>query len=216
MILKAGRLAKAGRATPLALSLQLAALGGLAAENAPLPSAASAAPDPFAYGQYEAALNAGVLFSPIGSAHNRPTINYTLTSAELGIMLNRPKGDGWWHGNFEALGEGFGSAIFDGPGNYIAGATLWLRYNFVPRKHPRLVPYVQGGGGITFTDIDRDFVGQAFNFNLDLGCGLRYFIADHWSLSLEYRYQHISNANLGQHNIGINSQGPILGVSYFF
>ena len=46
------------------------------------------------------------------------------------------------------------------------------------------------------TDIDHSILGQPFNFNLDLGAGVRYFIGRNWSLSLEYRYQHISNANL--------------------
>ena len=44
----------------------------------------------------------------------------------------------------------------------------------------------------------------------------RYVLARHWSLDLEYRYQHISNANLAGHNLGINAHGPVLGISYFF
>ena len=63
------------------------------------------------------------------------------------------------------------------------------------------------------TDIDHGIVGQPFNFNLDLGFGVRYFLGRNWSLSLEYRYQHISNAGLNKHNLGINADGPILGVS---
>ena len=83
------------------------------------------------------------------------------------------------------------------------------------RKGP-LVPYFQVGGGVTTTDIDHNLVGQPFNFNLDLGIGLRCFVAKNWTLSLEYRYQHISNADTGNHNLGINAHGPILGVSYLF
>jgi opacity protein-like surface antigen len=66
------------------------------------------------------------------------------------------------------------------------------------------------------TDIDRGLVGQPFNFSLDLGVGLRYFVTRRWSINLEYRFQHISNADLGQRNIGINAQGPVLGISCFF
>lgn len=156
------------------------------------------------------------MFSPIGGAANRPTINYTITELQWGYMLSNPKGDGWWHGNFEAVVSGFGSAIFDGPGNYIAGGTLWLRYNFVPRRTSRWSPFLQAGAGVTWTDVEREFVGQPFQFNLQLAAGTRYFIADHWSLGLEYRYQHISNADTAEHNVGINGNGPILGISYFF
>lgn len=171
--------------------------------------------DLFASGRYEAGISSGVLFSPVGSPRNRPEINYAVTGVQLGWMLGGIHGSGVLRGNFEVVGEGFGSAVYEGPGSYIAGATAWLRYNFVPAGW-RFVPYVQGGAGVVSTDIDRGLVGQPFNFNLDLGVGVRYFVAPRWSVSLEYRFQHISNANLGKTNVGINSQGPILGVSYFF
>jgi hypothetical protein len=86
----------------------------------------------FERGRYEAAFTSGVLFSPFGPTRMRPTINYTVSAVQLGYMLEDVKGDGWWRGDFEVAGEGFGSAIYDGPGGYIAGGILWLRYNFVP------------------------------------------------------------------------------------
>jgi opacity protein-like surface antigen len=170
----------------------------------------------FDRGRYEAALTSGVLFSFSGPRHDRSPINYTVTGMQLGYMLGDVKGDGWWRGNLELAGEGFGSSIFEGDGSYIAGGTLWLRYNFVPRGWWGLVPYAQAGAGAVSTDIDHGIVGQPFNFNLDLGLGARYFVGRNWSLNLEYRYQHISNAGLDKHNLGINADGPILGASYFF
>jgi opacity protein-like surface antigen len=146
----------------------------------------------------------------------RPTIDYSFTSLQLGYMLGDVKGRGWCRGNFELVGEGFGSAVFEGPGGYIAGGTLWLRYNFVPRSSIGLVPYAQAGGGVLSTDIDHSIVGDPFNFNLDAGVGVRYLAGRNWSISLEFRYQHISNANVNHRNLGINAAGPILGVSYFF
>jgi len=195
------------------LNLRLAGAADATADNTP---AENFSPGPlFERGRFEMTLGGGALFSPIGSPKNRPTINYTMTELGVGYMLEGVKGDGWWRGNFELAGEGFGSAIFEGPGRYVAGMTVWLRYNFVPVTS-RVVPYLQGGGGLASTDIDRGIVGQPFNFNLDAGVGVRYLISRHWSINLEYRYQHISNADLGKKNIGINAQGPILGVSCFF
>ena len=171
--------------------------------------------DRFARGQMEAALTSGALFSPFIATGGRPTINYTITEVQFGYMLEDVKSSGWTRGNFELLGEGFGSAIFQGPGSYIAGVTVWARYNFVqPRWH--FVPFVQGGLGLTSTDIPRHIVGQPFNFNLNIGVGTRYFLSPRWSLQLEYRFQHISNANTGPHNLGINGSGPVLGVAYLF
>jgi len=169
----------------------------------------------FVKGRYEAALTSGVLFSPFIATDGRPTINYTISEAQFGYMLGDIKGTGFFRGNFELVGEAFGSAIFDGPGDYIVGMTLWGRYNFV-QTNWRLIPYIQAGAGLTATDIDRHIVGQAFNFNLDLGIGARYLFSQKWALMLEYRYQHISNANSAQHNLGINASGPILGVAYLF
>jgi len=167
-------------------------------------------------GRYEAAFTSGVLFSPFVVTHNRPTIDYTISSFQLGYMLGDVKGNGWWRGNFELAGEAFGSGIFEGEGGYIAGGTLWLRYNFLPPRSSTLVPFAQAGGGFVSTDIDHGIVGQPFNFNLGLSLGIRYFVGRNWALSLEYRYQHISNANLGTRNLGINADGPVLGISYFF
>jgi opacity protein-like surface antigen len=165
--------------------------------------------------RYEATLNNGVLFSPFLATGGRPTINYTITEVQVGYLLSEVKGHGWLRGNFELVGEGFGSAIFHGEGSFIAGVTFWLRYNFVPPGW-RLVPYTQLGAGLTSTDITHKVVGQPFNFNLELGIGTRYLLSEHWGLNLEYRYQHISNADTGAHNIGINACGPIVGVSYLF
>jgi opacity protein-like surface antigen len=204
---------KGVRAVLLPLTLCVAGAVEVAAES---PSADRFSPEPlFERGRYELTLSGGVLFSPIGLPKNRPIINYTMTEISLGYMLGDVKGAGWWRGNFEALADGFGGAIFEGPGSYVAGFTLWLRYNLVPPSW-RIVPYVQAGGGVLSTDIDRGLVGEPFNFNLDAGVGLRYFLSARWSLELEYRFQHISNADLGKKNVGINAQGPILGVSYFF
>ena len=171
--------------------------------------------DLFGAPRYEATLTSGVLFSPFIANGGRPTINYTITEAQFGYMFGEPRGEGWWRGNFEFVGEGFGSGIIDGPGGYIAGMTLWGRYNFV-QPGWRFVPYAQLGAGLTATDINPHIVGQTFNFNLDVGLGTRYLLSQRWGLLLEYRYQHISNANTGAHNLGINAHGPILGISYLF
>ena len=113
--------------------------------------------------------------------------------------------------------EGFGSGIYEkrsAGGHYIAGGSLYLRYNFI-QEGWRLVPYLEGGAGLTSMDINHDYDGMNFNFNLDLGAGARYFITHHCSVNLEALFQHISNADLGAHNIGLNSVGPRLSVSGF-
>jgi opacity protein-like surface antigen len=75
---------------------------------------------------------------------------------------------------------------------------------------------VQAGLGAEATDMDRRLIGERFNFNLDVSAGTRYFLAPNWALNAECRYQHISNATIARHDIGINAVGPMLGLSYFF
>lgn len=169
----------------------------------------------FRAGQREAALTSGVLFSPLFVRTKRPSIYYTQSALQMGWMVSNPHGPGLLHGNFQLAGEVFGGAIFKGHGNCISGGTFWFRRNFV-YPNWRMVPYVQIGAGVTFTDADRVLVGQTFNFNLDAGIGARWLVSRRCSMSMEYRYQHISNANQARHNLGINGQGPVLGVSFFF
>lgn len=171
--------------------------------------------DNFRHGWHEVNVGSGVLFSNLVRKDNRPNIDYALGYAQVGFMVTEPVGDGPFRGSFEVAPEVFGAGIFQGPGSYVAGATLWLRYNFVP-KGWRFVPYIQGGAGVTDIDIPHKYDGKDFNFNLEAAVGFHYFIQPRCSLNVEYRLQHISNADLWQKNIGVNTDGPVVGVSFFF
>src|SRR5580698_723786 len=87
--------------------------------------------DNFATGWHEVQLGSGVYFSNIYSAPNRPKIDYAVGFAQAGYMITQPGEDTWYRGSLEVAPEIFGAGIYHGPGNYITGATLWFRYNFV-------------------------------------------------------------------------------------
>jgi hypothetical protein len=169
----------------------------------------------FQRGRYEVSLSGGAMFSPIGADHGRPTLNYTLSGVELGWMLSDVDHTSWLPGNLEVAGELIGGAAFVGPGNYLAGVTAWARYNFVPSRW-RVIPYLQAGAGLEAIDMDSRLVGGKFAFNLNIAVGTRYLVARHWSINAEFLYQHLSNATIATHDIGINAVGPMLSVSYFF
>jgi len=173
------------------------------------------APDFFRAGRYEVALMSGLMFSPIGADRNRATEDYTLTVLQLGRMLSDVSGSGWLRGNWELALEAFGGAVVKGTGSYVAGGTLWGRYNFVQADW-RVVPYFQLGAGAGGTDMDRRLVGETFNFNLDAAAGMRWFISQNWALNVECRYQHTSNATIAKHDLGVNAIGPSVGISFFF
>jgi lipid A 3-O-deacylase len=163
----------------------------------------------------EGSFGVSVLFSPFAASRNRPTYDYAMAVGQLGYMLTGIHGAGPLRGNVELVGELFAGGVFVGHGNYVGGITLWGRYNFV-QPDWKIVPYLQLGAGCGATDIDQRVIGQVFQFNLNAAVGMRYFIKHNVALTAEYRFQHLSNANTGIKNLGINAQGAMLGASWFF
>jgi opacity protein-like surface antigen len=198
----------------ITLMLALAAAGVYAQSDSGTNSGFSL-DDNFSPGLREFSLGLAPMFSPIGSDMNRPVVNWVEGYAQLGYMLTKIHGRSFWRGNLEFVGEAFGAGIYEETGNYIAGGSLMGRYNIIP-EGSRLIPYLQAGVGGEMMDIDHKYDGHNFNFNVVAMGGLRYFARPKLSINVEIRYQHLSNANTGDRNIGINAVGPALGVSWFF
>jgi len=94
------------------------------------------APDGFAVekifhsGQWEMTFNSGPMFSPFVASAHRPAVDYVHGGLQFGLMLGDLNSAGPMRGNWEFVPEVFGAGIFEGHGSYVAGSTLWLRYNF--------------------------------------------------------------------------------------
>src|SRR5690606_38078476 len=81
-----------------------------------------------------------------------PNTNYWQNNLRWGWVLNNPgQKESFFRGNFEALLEISHSMIYKGPGDYFAGITALIRYNFVP-PGSKWIPYIQVGAGIVHTD----------------------------------------------------------------
>ena len=171
--------------------------------------------DNFRTGWHEGTVGSAVYFSNIVRRSDHPDISYWAGYAQVAYNVTSPGRDAWYRGSFQIAPEIFGAGIFHGPGSYVAGGSILFRYKFV-QPGWRVVPFFEGGGGGTSLDIPHNFDGKDFNFNLDLGAGARYFVKKNLSINAEYRFQHISNANLWNRNVGVNVSGPALGVSFFF
>jgi lipid A 3-O-deacylase len=162
----------------------------------------------------------GSLFSAHFLINGTPTTKYWQTNLRLGWILNdRDLEESFLAGAFEAILEITHSAIYHGPGNYLAGLTGLIRYNFL-QPGWKTVPYVQIGAGAVYNDIykdeTQDAVGRSIEFTPQASVGVRYFLEDNWSLDGEVMYQHISNGNLSTRNGGINSFGGFVGLTYLF
>jgi lipid A 3-O-deacylase len=119
----------------------------------------------------------------------------------------------WWRGNWELRGELFGGSQIE-PARYMAGVTPGLRYHFATGT--RLVPFVQGGAGLSATGIRQTDLSTTFEFNLMTGAGANFFITDGTALSLEYRLFHLSNAGIKVPNTGLNTHLLLAGISWWF
>src|SRR5262245_60585865 len=107
-----------------------------------------------------------------------------------------------FRGNWEFRLELFGGAQFSPSSEWLVGLTPHFRYNFATGT--RLVPFVDGGAGVTATSIGEPDLGSTFEFNLQAGAGVQWFIKNNVSINLEARYLHISNADIKQPNLGLN------------
>lgn len=134
-------------------------------------------------------------------------------------MLNDPRGNGRLRGNYELLIEGFFGKVFEGPGEYLGGGTIQLRYNFV-QIDSRWVPYVQIGAGGFHSDISKDqtqtLIGKDWEYTLMAAIGIRRMISHKWAFSVEGGYRHVSNRTSLDLTTGLDSLGVQIGLSRFF
>ena len=158
---------------------------------------------------YHASFNTG--------KNERPHVRDMDAHVRFGWMISSPGGKGTSRGNTEFLAELLAAGVLEGPGHSIVGGTLFVRHNFLGQGGTT-VPYVQLGAGGVDNDIHRDrrqsLIGQAFEFNLQLGAGLRLLQSPRTGWFFEVTWRHISNANMSDRNFGLNSLGFQIGSTW--
>jgi len=93
----------------------------------------------------------------------------------------------------------------------IGGSPVGIQVNWV-RDH-RIQPFLAAGGGFLY--FNRQLFGATqFNFTAQVGIGMELFTSDHHSFEFGYQYHHISNANLGRDNPGMDSHVLFIGVTF--
>src|SRR5262249_39634701 len=104
--------------------------------------------------------------------------DYVPLALRTGYVLTEPLFDGWiLRGSFEGLLEYSVMPVARDYGTIVTGPCALLRYNYL-RPGCVVVPYVQAGAGIVYTDAYRNqeqrAIGQAQEFLLRAEAGL------HW------------------------------------
>ena len=147
-----------------------------------------------------------------------PEFDYATFDLRLGC---RPLQDGCdgLRDRVQVLLDGMYAHVYNGFGDYVAGASLLLRLDLLGRGCA-VIPYAQIGAGVVHTDAADDksqgAIGQSVEFLLQAQLGARVRLCDRFSLLVEGGMQHISNAGLGERNGGTNSAGGSAGLEWRF
>jgi lipid A 3-O-deacylase len=184
--------------------------------------------------------NWGAFFSGGTSASVTPSSTYLSVGARAGKVLTDPVGPGllrgqfeysaevmpWWQGR-TATFERYNLTATDNPdiaaatGPYKTGGAyngfsitpIVLRWDLSGTR--RILPFVQGGGGLIWTNHKFPPVGplplpghqgtSVWNFTPQFGVGFQYFLKPRRSITFNANAVHISNASLGDANPGVNA-----------
>lgn len=122
--------------------------------------------------------------------------------------------DHWYRGNLELLAELCGGGQVSPSRRYLFGLSLLPRYNFATGSS--WVPFVDFGAGIALTNIEEPDLSTKFQFILQGGFGTHYFLRNDLSLVANYRFFHLSNANISEPNNSVNTHMLFVGISWFF
>ncbi len=184
--------------------------------------------------------NWGAFFTGGFSADVTPSSSYLNLGARAGKVMTGPIGPGFLRGQFEYSAElmpwwqartdtfervnltatsnpnvaaSSGPYKTGGAYNGISVTPILLRWDVSGSR--RIMPFVQGGGGVVWTNHKFPPVGPlpapghqgtgVWNFTPQFGVGFQYFLKPRRSITFNANAVHISNASLGDANPGVNA-----------
>jgi lipid A 3-O-deacylase PagL len=145
------------------------------------------------------------------------TPNVTLGNAiwtvggRYGWILTKPHGPGPLRGRFEYALDALPVVTIFQPGGaaYGIGFSPWvMKWNFVTRR--RISPYIEIGGGALVTNKQVPLGANTFNFTPSGAIGVNLLRGKyHWSI--DFRYFHVSDAQITSFNPGTDTFGIRVG-----
>lgn len=152
-------------------------------------------------------------FSVPGGTKDTQAIN---AGGRIGKILTGDYGAGFLRGNFEWSADVIPLYYIVQPGKNAYGAgfnPVNLKWNFISAK--RLVPYLELGGGVLFTNTEVPAITSTTNFLTHAALGFHIFTSDKRAITFTTRYEHISNAGLATPNPGVNTVQFTFGLNWF-
>jgi hypothetical protein len=132
-----------------------------------------------------------------------------------GWVITAPHGPSLLRGRFEYAVDAVPVFVVFQPSNTAYGAAVnpfALIWDF--DTHGRVVPYIDLGGGVLFTNTQVPAGTSRINFTTAGAFGL-HFLAGKMNWTADVRFMHISNAGLQTPNPGINTVQLRLGLGWF-
>ena len=93
-------------------------------------------------------------------------------------------------------------------------SPVGFQWDFLPLH--RAQPFFSGDGGFIYFDKRvLNPQGSQFMYTIDYGAGVNIFHHKNQAITIGYRYQHLSNANISHHNPGTDANTFYVGISRF-
>jgi lipid A 3-O-deacylase len=168
-------------------------------------------PANFGKGTWEVGLWAGGGTALWGASEN-PRL--WTAGIRIGKVISKERGEGNWRGNLEAAVELFPAYLLleDKNVSGISLTPLLIKWNFTSR--PKVIPFFELGGGVLVTNEEVPVGTTKFNFTPQAAFGIHFLNSHKHSVSVLFKYLHISNGGLATPNPGINSVELIVGFEW--
>lgn len=157
----------------------------------------------------------GLGADPIGTPKITLGNGIWTVGARYGWILTDAHGPGFLRGRFEYAVEVNPAVVVFQPGGpvYGFGLTPWImKWNLEP--HRRISPYIELGGGALFSNRSIPLGEQHFNFTPTGAIGVNLLRGKyHWSI--DFRYFHISDAEITSFNPGTDTFGIRVGFGTY-
>ena len=152
---------------------------------------------------------------PFQESSANPNRSAVFIKPRIGMVMTDEIQAGLLTGNLEVLVEPIFARFMQPFSAEAAGGTLVFKYNLL--SFGRWMPFWDVGAGMLWTNLAPRIreLSTPLNFVIETGPGIQYFITEQTTLTIGVRYNHISNADTGERNIGLNAVLPYAGLSWF-
>jgi hypothetical protein len=113
----------------------------------------------------------------------------------------------------DAIDEGWVAGVHN-PSDAVEFGVNPVTFKLSYDRGQAVVPYFHGGAGVMYTSLQGIGLGGPFEFDEVAGVGVNVFLERDLALSLGYRFRHVSNAELGSENFGLDTHFVLVGVDW--